>query len=122
MISEKEFYDKIGGDYADAQSRLMKDSLIRKFVLKFPGDKNFAALKEAIAEERWDDAFACAHTVKGVSLNLAFARLSAELVKLTDRLRPQNRETLDAQVIEEYFLAAEKEYTTVLKAIEELNK
>ena len=121
MISEKEFYEKIGGDYSDAQTRLMRDSLIRKFVLKFPDDKNFAALKEAVGDERWDDAFAYVHTLKGVSLNLAFARLSAELVKLTDLLRPQNREALDAQCVRECFCAAEIEYTAILKAVEELN-
>ena len=116
MISEKEFYDKIGGDYTDALSRLMRDSLIRKFVLKFPDDKNFAALKEAVGEERWDDAFAYAHTLKGVSLNLAFARLSDALVTLNDLLRPQNREALTAQAVRESFLAVEKEYAAVLEA------
>ena len=116
MISEKEFYEKIGGDYSDALSRRMRDSLIRKFVLKFPDDKNFAALKEAVGDERWDDAFAYAHTLKGVSLNLAFARLSAELVTLNDLLRPQNREALTAQAVRESFRAVEKEYAAVLQA------
>ena len=121
MISEKEFYEKIGGDYSDAQSRLMRDSLVRKFVLKFPGDKNFAALKEAVGDERWDDAFAYAHTLKGVSLNLAFARLSAELVTLSDLLRPQNREKLIAQSVRESFRTVEKEYAAVLEAAALLN-
>ena len=121
MISEKEFYDKIGGDYSDAQSRLMRDSLIRKFVLKFPDDKNFAALKEAIGDERWDDAFSYAHTLKGVSLNLAFARLSAELVTLNDLLRPQNREALTAQAVRESLRVVEKEYAAVLEAAALLN-
>ena len=116
MINEKEFYEKIGGDYSDALSRLMRDSLIRKFVLKFPDDENFAALKEAVGEERWDDAFAYAHTLKGVSLNLAFARLSAELVTLNDLLRPQNRELLTPQAVRESFRAVEKEYAAVLQA------
>ena len=116
MISEKEFYEKIGGDYSDAQSRLMRDSLIRRFVLKFPDDRNFAALKEAVGEERWDDAFACAHTLKGVSMNLAFARLSAVLITLTDLLRAQNREALTAPSVRECLCAAEKEYAAVLEA------
>ena len=121
MISEKEFYEKIGGDYTDAQNRLMRDSLIRKFVLKFPNDKNFGALKEAVNNERWDDAFTYAHTLKGVSLNLAFARLSAAMVTLSDLLRPQNRDMLDAQTVRECFCIAEKEYTKILETMEELN-
>ena len=122
MISEKEFYEKIGGDYADAQSRLMRDSLIRKFVLKFPGDKNFDGMKEALADERWDDAFAFAHTLKGVTLNLAFARLSAALITLNDMLRPQNRGALDAASVNACFGIVEKEYTAVLDAVELLKE
>ena len=118
MISEQEFYEKIGGDYSDAQSRLMRDKLIRKFVLKFPGDGNFAALKEAIADERLDDAFSYAHTLKGVTLNLAFARLSAATVTLCDMLRPQNREALELQSVNDCFRTVEKEYSAVLDAIE----
>ena len=117
MMSEKEFYEKIGGDYEEALSRLMRDSLIRKFVLKFPDDQNFAALKEALGEGRWDDAFSYAHTLKGVSLNLAFTRLTAELVTLNDLLRAQNREKLDAQTVRESFEAVGKEYAAVLEAI-----
>lgn len=116
MISEKEFYEMIGGDYTDAQSRLMRDSLIRKFVLKFPDDKNFAALKEAVSDERWDDAFAFAHTLKGVALNLAFARLSAALITLNDMLRPQNRDALDAISVKACLGIVEKEYAAVLDA------
>ena len=122
MISEKEFYEKIGGDYADAQSRLMRDSLIRKFVLKFPGDKNFDAMKEALADERWDDAFAFAHTLKGVSLNLAFARLSAALITLSDMLRPQNRAALDALSVNTCLRLVENEYYAVLNAVQLLKE
>ena len=121
MISEQEFYEMIGGDYQDAQSRLMRASLIRKFVLKFPDDQNFAALKQAIGEARWDDAFAYAHTLKGVSMNLAFARLSAALVTLNDLLRPQNRKNLAVQSVQECFCIVEKEYAAVLKAAAQLD-
>ena len=121
MITEKEFYEKIGGNYDEALGRLMRDSLIRKFVLKFPADKNFDALKEAIGEERWDDAFSYAHTLKGVALNLAFARLSAATVLLTDLLRPQNREGMTPQAVKESFDTVETEYAKVLEAAALLN-
>ena len=121
MITEKEFYEKIGGNYDEALGRLMRDSLIRKFVLKFPADQNFAALKAAVEAERWDDAFAYAHTLKGVSMNLAFARLSEAMVTLTDLLRPEHRETLTVQSVREGLCAAEKAYMAVLEAIDLLN-
>ena len=117
-MTEKEFYDRIGGDYSDALNRLMRDSLIRKFVLKFRDDPNFAELKAALAGQRWDEAFSAAHTLKGVALNLAFARLSAAMVALTDSLRPQNRDALEPAAVETLFAAAEQEYEAVLAAIE----
>ena len=34
----QEFYDRIGGDYKATISRLPSEALIKKFVLKYPGD------------------------------------------------------------------------------------
>lgn len=86
-----EFYIEVEGSYQDALSRLMNDRLITKFVLKFKNDPSFETLKAALAEDRIDDAFAAAHTLKGVALNLAFTKLGTLAAALTDFLRPQNR-------------------------------
>ena len=37
----QEFYDRIGGDYKATISRLPSEALIKKFVLKYPGDPSF---------------------------------------------------------------------------------
>ena len=119
-MTEKEFYEQIGGDYEEAKGRLMSDTLIHRFVLKFKADPNFDALRCAVAEQRWDDAFACAHTLKGVALNLAFARLSASMIALTDALREQNRSALTPEGIGALFAAAEQDYAAVCAAIDAL--
>lgn len=92
----------------------MKDSLIEKFVLKFPNDTSFDALKAAVAEERWDDAFAAVHTLKGVSLNLAFERLGASASELTEVLRPQNSAGRDLTTILGLFETVQEDYETVI--------
>lgn len=43
----QEFYDRIGGDYKATISRLPSEALIKKFVLKYPGDPSFSQLKDA---------------------------------------------------------------------------
>ena len=45
----QEFYDRIGGDYKATISRLPSEALIKKFVLKYPGDPSFNQLKDALA-------------------------------------------------------------------------
>lgn len=67
---------------------LMRDSMIEKFVNKFPKDPTFAALKQAVEGEDWAAAFSAAHTLKGVALNLAFQTLGNEASELTEMLRP----------------------------------
>ena len=87
-MNVKEFYEAIGGSYDTAVGRLMRDSMIEKFVNKFPKDPSFAALEQAVGAEDWEAAFSAAHTLKGVSLNLAFQTLGQQASELTEMLRP----------------------------------
>lgn len=50
----QEFYDRIGGDYKATISRLPSEALIKKFVLKYPGDPSFNQLKDALAAQDWE--------------------------------------------------------------------
>ena len=50
----QEFYDRIGGDYKATISRLPSEALIKKFVLKYPGDPSFNQLKDALATQDCD--------------------------------------------------------------------
>ena len=115
-----EFYDAIGGNYNEAAERLMRDSLIQKFVLLFRNDPGFAALQTALEQEDWDAAFSAAHTLKGVSLNLAFARLSGKARELTDFLRPQNRAAFTPAGAQALFSEVQAAYTEILENIAQL--
>ena len=119
-MTVSEFYAAVGGNYEEATARLMNDGLIRRFVLKFRDDKSYETLRLALTEHRTDDAFAAAHTLKGVALNLAFSRLGGSAAALTDVLRPQNRASFREEEADRLFAAVERDYGEVLCAIDAL--
>lgn len=121
-MTVKEFFDGIGGDYCDAVSRLMNDTLIRKFVLRFPADKSFDTLKAALESGDTEAAFVAAHTLKGVALNLAFKKLAEAAITLTDALRPENRAGYTMDHFSAMFREVDKEYGTVSAAIMRLDR
>ena len=106
-------YDRFGGDYQDAVSRMMNDSLIEKFMLKFPNDKTMEQLKEAVAADNTEDTFRAAHTLKGIAGNLSFTRLESAASKLTEQLRGKTDETPDPTLVAQ----TESEYDLVINAI-----
>ena len=83
-----DFYKSIGGDYDEMFRRIPCDSMIERFLLKFPADPSYAAL--AAAREKCDPegAFLAAHTLKGVASTLGLTALAASAAHLADSLRP----------------------------------
>ena len=84
----EECYTQLHGNYSEAKSRLMNDRLVEKFMLKFPGDDSMATLRAAVAAGDIEASFRAAHTLKGVTANLAFTELQAAASALTEQLRP----------------------------------
>ena len=100
-------YEKMEADYGDVKRRFQSDRLIQKFALKFLNDPSYGNLCQALKEERYEDAFREAHTLKGVSQNLSFDRLFKSSHEITEALRAENMEAVDAllpQVREDYEL------------------
>lgn len=92
----KECYDALGANYEETLGRLCSERLVEKFALKFPLDESFSMLERAIQEEKWEEAFRAAHTLKGVSLNLGFTKLYQASDELTEALRGGKRLTDDS--------------------------
>ena len=86
-MTTEQFYEKIGGDYADTMSRLMTEERVLRFVRKFPADGSFNALKDALARKSQEEAFRAAHTLKGVAQNLGFNALYEKASAVTEVLR-----------------------------------
>ena len=83
----QECYTALGGDYDEVLGRLRSESLVQKFVLKFPADPSYDMLQTALAAQDWAEAFRGAHTIKGVCQNLAFTHLAQSSSALTEALR-----------------------------------
>lgn len=85
----QECYDQMNGSYSDARSRLMMDSMIERFIVKFLDDRTMEDLRQAVREGDIAVSFRQAHTLKGVAANLSFTGLQQAASELTEQLRPQ---------------------------------
>ena len=83
----QECYQVLGGDYAQVEKRLQGIHLIRKFIAKFLDDGSYPELCRAMEQGQTEEVFRAAHTLKGVSANLGFDRLTASSGELTELLR-----------------------------------
>lgn len=86
-MTTEQCYASFGGNYAETLSRLGKESLIKRILLKFPADNNFSLLCSSLAEGDTPTAFRAVHTLKGVALNLGLSSLAASSSELTELLR-----------------------------------
>lgn len=83
----QECYIQMKADYKDVLNRFGTDATIERFLLKFLNDSSFNNLLDAFEKNDIDAAFAAAHTLKGVSMNLGFTYLGEVSSKLTELLR-----------------------------------
>lgn len=87
-MTVQECYEVIGGDFEEVCERMMDEARVRKFALKFLSDKSYGLLVEAYEDDKIEDAFRAAHTLKGVCQNLGFTRLFEISNEITEELRP----------------------------------
>lgn len=83
----KECYNAIGGDYESVVARLMTESLVQKFMLKFLDDASYDTLLSSLESGNYEEAFRAAHTIKGICQNLGFTKLFDAVEPLTEALR-----------------------------------
>lgn len=86
----REMYEALGGDFDKALSGLMKESFVERFSLMYLRDDSMNTLEQSVAAGDIATSFRAAHTLKGVSANLAFTQLQQAAIELTEQLRPQN--------------------------------
>jgi len=114
-MTVKEFYDSIGGDYDEAANRLMNDMLIKRFVTKFLSDLSYQHLVETMEKEDYEEAFAAAHTLKGVCKNLAFHAIGDSSSHITELLRTKQYEEAAA-----YLPTVKEDYNKIISSIPEI--
>lgn len=114
----RECYEVMHGDYEGVTGRLVSESLVRKFTLKFLNDPSFGQLQAAIESGDGAEAFRASHTLKGICLNLGFTALCDASSALTEKLRGNN--TLDDES-KSLFARVHEEYDRTIQAIEKLD-
>ena len=115
-MSLRECYERLGADYEDMFSRIGNEGLMKKFLQMFLEDESYAQLLQALKEEKAEEAFRAAHTLKGVALNLALTKLVSSASGLTETLRGGKIPDNIADMVE----AVTKDYEQTVKAIAEL--
>lgn len=110
----KECYQELEGDYEGVLSRLSSEALVKKFALKFLAEESFHKLEKAMEDKDCKEAFNAAHTLKGVSANLSFTKLSRAASDITEQLR-------GGELCEECYLDFVREvYQQTIAALEKL--
>lgn len=118
----EECYAAFGGSYADVKSRLMKDDLIKRLVIKFLADTSYERLAAAMEQKNYEEAFRAVHTLKGVSQNLSFDSLSRATEGLTETLRKWETIPVDEALCEAQWQQVSADYQTIVDAIRQLQE
>jgi HPt (histidine-containing phosphotransfer) domain-containing protein len=113
-----ECYDAMGANYDEVQGRLRTDERIQKFLLRLPADPSYGELCSALANRQIEDAFRAAHTLKGVSQNLALTPLYHSAATLCDALR--GKQDYDPSY-EALLAAVQADYAAVTDCIAKLS-
>ena len=109
----KECYAAFGGDLEALLLRLPSERLAGRLLRKFPEDRSFRDLCDALPKGDLETAFRCAHSLKGLCLNLEIPGLLHSSSALTEALRPgaeyrpQLAERLLEQVRQDYALVCD---------------
>lgn len=92
----KEELKAAGVNLENALSRLMNnEKLLEKLLVKFQKDPNYGGIMEALKEKRYDDAFRCAHTLKGVAGNMGMEELMEADIVVVEKLRQGNYDGIE---------------------------
>jgi HPt (histidine-containing phosphotransfer) domain-containing protein len=86
----QELYEKIGGDYEQAQRVLRMDKLIDKHIKKLASNGVVDDLIAAGDEMDPAQLFETAHAVKGVCANLGLVGISEAASEIAEEYRPGN--------------------------------
>lgn len=98
MINLSEKLLAAGVNWQEIMERFVEDEEFYESCLRlFMEDNTLARLQEALRQENFADAFAYAHTLKGVSSNLGLTCFSSAVRELIEALRNKNYTNLEVQ-------------------------
>lgn len=102
----------------DATERFLKnDSMFKKFLFRFPAENDFDELFRLLEEEKWEEAFPVAHTMKGVASNLALQFVYGAICPVSDMLKKGVKP--EAEAVESLKQAYEETLLVIARVKEE---
>ena len=119
MAGERKGILEEGGiNVKEAMQRFMNnEQLWIKFLKKFKADSSYENLVKSIEEKEWNKAFEAAHTLKGITGNLALSKLHDLVSRQTDYLRGEDN---DFEAAVAMMPEITDVYENVLKLIDEV--
>lgn len=89
--------EESGADVEATLKRFMgNDAIYQKFLGKFPADPNYANLGVHLEAGAFEEAYKCAHALKGVVGNLGLTPIFNHVSALVEELRNKSDEEVDA--------------------------
>jgi len=123
MAMDEKFRQLLEENGADVEATLNRfmgnDVIYQKFLGKFPDDPNYANLGTNIESGNYEEAYRCAHALKGVVGNLGLTPIYETVSTLVEELRNKANADVDAaraneewqqiKIVYEKFIAIIKE-------------
>lgn len=95
-MTAKEFYEITKGDYQSALSTMMNDDFIKRMLSKFAANNAVGDLLDGYASKDYQKVFTMAHSLKGVTGNLALKGLYDKVIPIVELTRnPEGKASID---------------------------
>ena len=119
-MTVKEFYESINCDYQVAINMMMMDEFIKRMLGKFVANNASPDLFLAYEKHDYPGVFAAAHSLKGVTGNLALTALFNKIVPVVEATR--NKDANASINIDKEVNDYKSEYEFVVSQIEKFLK
>lgn len=100
MAMDERFRRQLEENGADVEATLKRimgnDAIYLKFLGKFPNDPNYANLGASMESGNFEEAYKCAHALKGVVGNLGLTPIFDNVSVLVEELRNKANADVDA--------------------------
>lgn len=112
--------EECGADVETTLKRFMNnDAIYQKFLGKFPNDPNYANLGTNLEAGAFEEAYKCAHALKGVVGNFGLTPIYEKVSTLVEELRNKAAEEVDAARANELWQEIKTVYEKFISVINE---
>ena len=123
MAMDENFRRQLEEGGADVEGTLKRfmgnDGIYLKFLGKFPNDPNYANLGINMESANYEEAYKCAHALKGVVGNLGLTPIFENVSALVEELRNKANAEVDAALAEERWQKVKTVYEQFIGMINE---